>query len=473
MTHRALATLLLCLASSAFAQGPDPGMKVEKVYETYCASCHGDKFQGGQGGVLVDGEWKHGGTDADITRSIARGNLQLGMTPWEGTLTPEQIRAMVVFLREKEKEFAGKKIEHPKPEPGRVTRTQRHDYTIEMVADGLNIPWAVAFPPGGEILLTERPGKLWVIGADGKRREEPVQGTPEVIHHGQGGLMDVAVHPDHVKNGWVYLALADGWRDGNDPRTLTAIVRGRIRDNRWTDQEWIFKADRRFYTGAGVHFGSRIVFRNGYVAFVVGERGGWKEAQDLTRPNGKIYRLFDDGRVPPDNPFNGVKDAIPGIWSYGHRNPQGLVFDPRNGDLYATEHGPRGGDELNLIRKGANYGWPEITYGMNYDGTPITSQTAKEGMEQPVLHWTPSIAACGLAVVTGDKFPQWRNDLLAGALKQEEVRRVRVVDRKAVEDEVILKNIGRVRDVKVSPDGFIYVVLNDPHRVIRLVPAPR
>jgi hypothetical protein len=237
MNGRLLTTILLCTASLACAQGPDPKMKVEKIYQTYCAACHGDKFQGGQGGVLVDGEWKHGGTDADITRSIAKGNLQLGMTPWEGTLTPEQIRAMVVFLREKEKEFAGRKIEHPKPEPGRVTKTKLHDYTIEMVADGLNIPWAVAFPPGGEILLTERPGKLWVIGADGKRRDEPVLGTPEVIHHGQGGLMDVAVHPDYAKNGWVYLALADGWRDGNDPRTLTAIVRGRIRDNRWTDQE--------------------------------------------------------------------------------------------------------------------------------------------------------------------------------------------------------------------------------------------
>ncbi|MFO1523972.1 MAG: PQQ-dependent sugar dehydrogenase, partial [Kiritimatiellia bacterium] len=316
-----------------------------------------------------------------------------------------------------------------------------------------------------------RPGRLWVIGADGKRREKPVSGTPEVIHHGQGGLMDVAVHPDYAKNGWIYLALADGWREGNDPRTLTAIVRGRIKDNAWTDQEWIFRADRKFYTNAGVHFGSRIVFRNGYVFFVVGERGGWKEAQDLGRPNGKIYRLFDDGRVPPDNPFVDVAGSIPGIWSYGHRNPQGLVFDPRNGDLLATEHGPRGGDELNLIRRGANYGWPEITYGMNYDGTPITGKTAQEGMEQPLVYWTPSIAACGLAAVTGDRFPQWRGDFLAGALKQEEIRRIRVIDRKATDQEIILKGIGRVRDVKVSPDGYIYVVLNDPHRVIRLVPA--
>ena len=466
-----LAGILLAITTLAPAQSPDPKMKVEQIFQTYCSSCHGDKFQGGQGGVLVDGVWNHGSSDAEITRSIAKGNLQLGMNPWEETLSPEQIRAMVVFLREKEKEFAGRKIEYPRPEPGKVTKTELLDYKIELVADQLEIPWAVAFLPKGEILLTERPGRLWVIAADGKRREKPVSGTPEVIHHGQGGLMDVAVHPDYAKNGWIYLAFADGWREGGNPRTLTAIVRGRIKDNAWTDQEWIFRADKKFYTGAGVHFGSRIVFQNGYVMFVVGERGGWKEAQDLTRPNGKIYRLFDDGRVPPDNPFVKVEGAIPGIWSYGHRNPQGLVFDPRNGDLLATEHGPRGGDELNLIRKGANYGWPEITYGMNYDGTPITGKTAQEGMEQPLVYWTPSIAACGLAAVTGDRFPKWRGDFLAGALKQEEIRRVRVIDRKATHQEIILKGIGRVRDVKVSPDGYIYVVLNDPHRVIRLVPA--
>ncbi|MFO1524324.1 MAG: PQQ-dependent sugar dehydrogenase, partial [Kiritimatiellia bacterium] len=214
-----LAGILLAITTTtAPAQSPDPKMKVEQIFQTYCSSCHGDKFQGGQGGVLVDGVWNHGSTDAEITRSIAKGNLQLGMNPWEETLSPEQIRAMVVFLREKEKEFAGRKIEYPKPEPGRITKTELLDYKIELVADQLEIPWAVAFLPKGEILLTERPGRLRVIDADGKRRDKPVSGTPEVIHHGQGGLMDVAVHPDYAKNGWIYLALADGWREGNDPR---------------------------------------------------------------------------------------------------------------------------------------------------------------------------------------------------------------------------------------------------------------
>jgi glucose/arabinose dehydrogenase len=289
--------------------------------------------------------------------------------------------------------------------------------------------------------------------------------------------MEVAVHPDYADNGWIYLAFADGWRDeaGDDDkprvRTLTAVVRGRIRDHRWVDQEWIWKGDRAYYTSAGIHFVTRIVFDRGHVFFVIGERDGWHEAQDLTRPNGKIFRLHDDGRVPRDNPFVDDPECVPGIWSYGHRNPQGLDLDPRDGSLYSTEHGPRGGDELNLVLKGHNYGWPVITYGMNYDGTPITAQTSRPGMDQPVIHWTPSIAACGLDFYTGDKFPGWKNDLFAGALRPEEVRRLRIRDQKVVEQEVILKNLGRVRDVADGPDGFIYVLLNSPDSIIRLVPA--
>ena len=195
------------------------------------------------------------------------------------------------------------------------------------------------------------------------------------------------------------------------------------------------------------------------------------EAQDLSRPNGKVFRLHDDGRVPKDNPFVGKKDAIAGIWSYGHRNPQGLTMDPRDGSLYNTEHGPRGGDELNLILPGRNYGWPVVTYGMNYDGTPMVAKTEKEGVEKPLTYWVPSIAVCGLDFYAGDKFPKWKNDLLAGALAQQEVRRIRIADRKVVAQEVILKNIGRVRDVAAGPDGLVYVVLNQPDRIVRLLPA--
>jgi glucose/arabinose dehydrogenase len=465
---RLIMTILGCLAGWAMGQK----VKVDELFAKHCVSCHGAKFEGGQGGSLVDGVWKHGDTDADIYRSIAKGNLQMGMTPWEGTLNAEQIRSLVIFLREKEKQTLSKGIVFPVPSPDTVTKTELHDYKIEtLVETGLQRPWAIAFLPDGRKLVTERPGRLRFITKDDKLDPEIIKGTPEVIEHGQGGLMEVALHPDYRKNGWIYLGFADGTRDKKDVRCITAVVRGRIKDHQWTDQQWIYRPDPEFRSGAGVHFGTRFVFDKGYIYFVIGERGGMMEAQDLARPNGKVFRLHDDGRVPADNPFVKNNKALPGIWSYGHRNPQGLVMDPRDGAIYSTEHGPRGGDELNLIQPGRNYGWPVITYGMNYNGTPMVAITEKEGMEQPLVHWTPSIAACGLDIVTGDRFPKWQHDLLAGGLAQQEVRRIRVTDGKVVAQEIILKNIGRVRDVAVGPDGLVYVILNDPDRLVRLAPA--
>ena len=464
---RLIMTMLGCLSGWAMGQS----LKVDEVYAKHCASCHGANFEGGQGGSLVDGVWKHGETDADIYRSIAKGNLQMGMTPWEGVLNAEQIRSLVIFLREKEKQTLSKGMVFPVPSPDKVTKTELHDYRIEtLVEKGLQRPWAIAFLPDGRKLVTERPGRLRFITADDKLDPQVIEGTPEVIEHGQGGLMEVALHPDYLKNGWVYLGFADGTR-AEGVRCITAVVRGRIKDHKWTDQEWIYRPDPRFRNDSGVHFGTRFVFDKGYIYFVIGERGGMMEAQDLSRPNGKIFRLHDDGRVPSDNPFVNKDGAIPGIWSYGHRNPQGLVIDPRDGAIYSTEHGPRGGDELNLIRPGRNYGWPVITYGMNYNGTPMVAITEKEGMEQPLVHWTPSIAACGLDIVTGERFPKWKHDLLAGGLAQQEVRRIRVTDGKVVAQEIILKHIGRVRDVAVGPDGLVYVILNDPDRLVRLTPA--
>ena len=468
------AMLMILAASGTLAFGQN---KVEEIYGNYCASCHGAKFEGGVGGSLVDGQWKHGSSDSEIFKSIAKGNPQLGMSPWEGTLTNEQIRAMVVYLREQERKTAVQGMNFPKPSPDTVTKTELHDYKIETIVEsGLEIPWAIAFLPDGSKLVTERPGRLRVIGKDGKLASEPVKNTPEVIHHGQGGLMEVAIHPDYEKNGWVYLGFADGTLEKAEGKkdkanVITAVVRGKIKDGVWSDQEWIYRADPKFRSGAGVHFGTRFVFDKGYIYFVVGERGGMMEAQDVTRPNGKIFRLHDDGRVPEDNPFVKTPDAIPGIWSYGHRNPQGLAMDPRDGALYNTEHGPRGGDELNLVQPGKNYGWPVITYGMNYNGTPITGITEKEGMEQPVIYWVPSIAACGLDFYTGDKFPKWKNDLFAGGLAAKEVRRLTLKDKKVVSQEIVMKDIGRVRDVAAGPDGFIYVLLNGPDRIVRLIPA--
>lgn len=470
---RAIVPLLLAFAGIASAQKT----KVDAIYATHCAGCHGAKFEGGVGGSLVDGEWKHGSNDADIYKSIAKGNIPLGMTPWEGVLSADQIRSLVIFLREKEKQTLTKGMEFPKPSPDKVTKTELHDYRIEtLVEKGIKNPWAIAFLPDGRKLVTEKSGKLRIISKSGELEPDPVEGTPKVIEHGQGGLMEVAIHPDYKKNGWIYLGFSDGTREKNDKgkdevRCTTSVVRGKLKDNRWVDEEWIYRADPKHRSGAGVHFGTRFVFDKRYIYFVIGERGGMMEAQSLKFPHGKIHRLFDDGRVPKDNPFVKEEDAIPSIWSYGHRNPQGLALDPRDGSIYDTEHGPRGGDELNLIKKGINYGWPVITYGMNYDGTPMVSITEKEGMEQPLTYWVPSIAACGLDFYTGDKFPKWKNDVLAGALAQQEVRRIRIENQKVVSQEIILKNIGRVRDVATGPDGFIYVLLNGPDRIVRLIPA--
>ena len=452
-------------------------VKVEDLYATHCAGCHGAKFEGGQGGSLVDGEWKHGSSDAEIFKSIAKGNIPLGMNPWEGVLTNEQIRSMVIFLREKERQTQVKGMNFPVPAPDKVTQTELENYRIEtLVESGLKNPWAIAFLPDGRKLVTEKSGKLRILTAEGKLDPASIEGLPETIEHGQGGLMEVAVHPDYEKNGWIYLGLSDGTRekrpDGKDDvKCITAVVRGKLKDHQWTDQQWIYRPDPKFRTGAGVHFGTRFVFDKGYIYFVIGERGGMMEVQDLKLPNGKIHRLHDDGRVPTDNPFVNTPDAVPGIWSYGHRNPQGLAMDPRDGSLYDTEHGPRGGDELNLILPAKNYGWPVITYGMNYDGTPMVAITEKEGMEQPLTYWVPSIAVCGLDFYNGEKFPKWKGDLMVGALAQQEVRRIRLVDKKVVSQEIILKNIGRVRDVAAGPDGLIYVILNGPDRIVRLVPA--
>lgn len=455
-------------------------MKVEALYATLCAQCHGKNLEGGMAPSFLDGEWKHGASDAEVAATILKGNLAFGMTPWEGILTADQVRSMVIFIREKEREALNKGVRFPKPEPGKITTTERASYRIETVVEegSLKMPWAIAFLPDGSRLVTERAGKLRRIDASGNLHPEPVKGTPEVMEHGQGGLLEVAPHPDFATNGWIYLGFADGWREqpaegGGKAkvRALTTVVRGRIKDNTWADQETIWKADSKFYSDAGVHFGTRFVFDDGYLFFIVGERGGMHEAQDVSNPKGKIFRVHDDGRIPDDNPDLAAGNALPGIYSYGHRNPQGLAQDPRDGSLYSTEHGPRGGDELNRILPGHNYGWPVITWGMNYDGTPMTSKTHQEGMDQPVTYWVPSIATCGLDFYAGDKFPGWKNDLLVGALKNQEIRRLRIVDHQVTEQEVILKNLGRVRDVAAGPDGLVYVLLNQPDSIIRLVPA--
>jgi aldose sugar dehydrogenase len=299
---------------------------------------------------------------------------------------------------------------------------------------------------------------------------------------GQGGLMEVRLHPRYQDNGWVYLSYTDGIGEGAGGRrsiAMTKVVRGRLTEDggvwRWTDEETIFQAKEEHYLPGGVHFGCKIAFDPrdpSIMFFAIGDRGHAPLAQDLSRPNGKVHRVRDDGSIPEDNPFVDREGAYRSIWSYGHRNPQGLTFD-LDGVLWSTEHGPRGGDELNRVEKGKNYGWPLVSYGINYQGTPLVTpwpevQGIEEEIEMPVDTWTPSIAASGLEVVTGTTFEAWRGDLLAGGLASERIDRVRLRDGAVVERETVVRGLGRVRDIVVGPDGAIYIVVNSPDQVVRL-----
>jgi aldose sugar dehydrogenase len=349
-----------------------------------------------------------------------------------------------------------------------AVRSEKHSFRVETVADGLRDPWGMEMLPDGRFLVTERGGQLRIISADGKLQRDPVRNVPEVAARGQGGLLDVRLHPNHAQNGWIYLSYSKPMRGGNS----TAIIRARLKENALADIETVFDPPAEDAVNSALHFGNRIEFDGkGFMYFSIGDRGFMANAQQLSNINGKVHRLHDDGRVPQDNPFVRQAGARPSIWSYGNRNIQGLRFKPGTGELYASEHGPRGGDELNLIRKGLNYGWPVITYGINYDGSTITKETSRPGMEQPVKHWTPSPAFCGMDFYTGDKFPQWKGNLFVSALALQKVHRLVIEGQKVTHEETLLERTGRIRDVRSFRDGFVYVIYDSPGRIVRLVPA--
>ncbi len=353
------------------------------------------------------------------------------------------------------------------PMNAQIVKSQKQSFRPVMVAGGLEHPWSLAFLPDGRMLVTERPGRLRVI-ADGRLQAEPVSGVPEVVAKGQGGLLDVVLHPDYAGNGWLYLSFAAPSLRG----AHTAVVRARLDGNRLVDLEFLFRANN--VAGGGVHFGSRMVFGgDGKLYVTVGERGDSDRAQELDSHNGTTVRLNDDGTVPGDNPFLNTADAMPEIYSYGHRNPQGMARHPVSGDIWLNEHGPQGGDEINIVRAGVNYGWPVITYGRSYVGFSIGEGSAKPGMAQPILHWTPSIAPSGMAFYTGDKFPAWRGNLFVGSLKFRHLVRVELDGERVVAQERLLENaFGRVRDVRQGPDGLLYLLTDeDEGALIRLEPV--
>lgn len=470
------AAALLVSASTLFAQTPRQGTVAQR-YTELCANCHGKNLEGGQSPAgnkvptLLDDEWLHGGDDESIARSIRNGYPDKEMPAWGASFPEKEIRAMVIYLREQQSAFRRGQIKFSKPADSVAAKSELHDYQINTWVRGLEEPYGLAFLPGNLAIVTEKKGRAFVI-ENGKLNEKPIAGMPAVDTASQAGLFDVVPHPQYAQNGWLYFAFSDPKTNGKGEKvSLTRIIRGKLRDGALVEQENIYEAPVEFYTKAGgVHFGGRIAFDGkGYMYFSIGERGGKIVAQDLKLPIGKVHRLHDDGRVPADNPFAKEGGAARSIWSYGHRNPQGLAIHPATGDLYDLEHGPRGGDELNLIGKGKNYGWPVITYGMEYNGTAMTDITHKEGMEQPVTYWVPSIAPCGMNFYTGNLFPKWKDHLFITALAAQELRRLEVKHDKVVAQEVIFKDLGRIRHVVGGPDGALYVLL--PSRIARVTPA--
>ncbi len=346
-----------------------------------------------------------------------------------------------------------------------IQRSAYHDYRVVTVADSLENPWSMAFLPNGDMLVTERPGRLRIV-RNGKLLPTPVAGVPTVRQGGQGGLLDVVLHPSFATNRLVYLSYAKASADTMEG--TTAVVRARLENDRLTNVQEIFEA-KVWSRGRG-HHGSRLAFdRNGFLFVTLGDRqappSGNLEAhpaQDPSNHFGTIVRLHDDGRVPTDNPFVNRQGTLPEIWSYGHRNVQGFAIHPESGDVWATEHGPQGGDELNLIQPGKNYGWPVVGYGVNYrSGAAIHSGTMKEGMEPPVHVWVPSIATSGLLVYTGDKFPGWRGNLFVGGMAGEVLARLTLDGKRVMNEEKLVQRMGRIRDVRQSPDGYIYLAIDN------------
>ena len=351
-----------------------------------------------------------------------------------------------------------------------TVESEKHAFRVVTVTSGLDHPWGLAFLPDGRMLVSERPGRLRTVTA-GRLDPKPIGGVPQVRASGQGGLLDVALHPQFRENGWVYLSYAAGqWR-----RTGTEVARGRLRGHRLEEVEVLFRALPK--SGGGRHFGSRLRFApDGNLFVSLGDRGDRHRAQDPGDHAGSIIRIRDDGSVPPGNPFVGVDGTRPEIFTLGNRNVQGLAFDPETGLLWSHEHGPRGGDELNVVKPGVNYGWPVISYGREYiSRVQVGEGTHREGLAQPVLQWTPSIAPSGLTVYDGDRFPAWRGNLFVGALKFRLLARLVLDGERVVHEEHLLEGrYGRIRDVRTGPDGLVYLLTDAPApfgALLRLEPA--
>ncbi|SMC69508.1 PQQ-dependent sugar dehydrogenase [Pedobacter nyackensis] len=434
----------------------------ETNYRNYCAGCHGEKMD-----MFVDRNWKFGNKKEDLFKSVKYGRENEGMPAFGESLTDKEINALADYILDGIKNV-DKYTSNNKPVSD-VFKTEEIDIKLELVAEGMDIPWGMAFLPRNEMLVTDRNGKFYKVKSD--KSLQPITGVPEVLSKGQGGLMDVVLDPDFAKNKLIYLSYSKFKNEGGSILATTAIMRAKLDGDKLNDQKDIFVAAP--YSRTQHHYGSRMQFgKDGYLYFSVGERGNEKVNPQEIKGNdlGKVHRIKSDGSIPADNPFVKTTGAEASIYAYGHRNPQGMTIHPETGKIWTNEHGPRGGDEINIEEAGKNYGWPVITYGINYNGKPISNLTSKTGMVQPIHYWIPSIGPSGLAFVKGNKYKNWEGNLLSGSLRFKFLQRSILKGTKVVKEEILFKNIGRVRDVKMAPDGFIYIAVESPGRIYKLVP---
>lgn len=444
------------------AKQPTPAAPPEETYQKFCSSCHGEKPE-----AFVDRKWKYGTSKAEIVKSITNGYPDNGMPSWGPALKAEEIDALADLIVKNIQE--GKKYVFSDKPTSNIFAAADLTVKLDTIVSEMNNPWGMAFLPGGEMLITDRTGEMYRLDKNHKRTR--VEGVPAVVVEGQGGLLDVELHPAFEKNKLIYLSYSAGKEENGQKLATTVVMCAKLDGNTLTDPKVIFEALP--YSKTRHHYGSRLEFgKDGYLYITVGDRGNEKQnPQSLDSDCGKVHRIKDDGSVPADNPFVNKGPAHATVYSYGHRNPQGMTLHPTTGEIWTHEHGPRGGDEVNIVKKANNYGWPVISYGINYDGTTFTNLTAKEGMQQPLHYWIPSIAPSGMVFVTGDKYKAWKGNLLVGSLRFKYLNRCVIQGNKIVKEEILLKNLGRVRNVAMGKDGYIYVAVEDPGYVFRLVPV--
>lgn len=473
------------------------------AYLENCAVCHGERLEGAAQGPALIGDLKHGSSHSDIERSIANGFTQQGMPAWSNTLSSEEIKKLALYIGETRKglSYTSFHYEAKLELPTEVINSKHHPFRLETIISDLDPqPYSIALLPDGRLLLTEKKHGLRIISMDGTKTDY-ISGTPKAYADtfvatsqkqelGYGWILDVALHPDYDKNQWIYLHFTDRCEDCNAfskthgrPVSMNKIIRGRIRNGTWEDEETIWKADKKHYGSIpDLAAGGRLAFDgNGHLFFSVGAKGHdmFTGIQDLSSPWGKIHRIVDNGDIPKDNPYVATEDAFKSIWTYGHRSPQGLEFRTQTSQLWGSEMGPRGGDELNLLLRGKNYGWPLHSNGLNYDGTTVDygSQLGiafeLKDIQQPVIDFTPAPAISSFVFYTGKAFKSWQEDILIGSLKGRSLKRITLNGDKPSEPETLFSGIARVRDIEIGKKGEVFLLLenNAGSLIARMVPV--